>query len=634
MATAELQQTAAMPSVAMAPRALRTVGSQGLAAEPRTRPAPTPGPDFGAIRVRPAAMAGPSAPPGDGPSRRVGAPSTIEMVLASPGQPLPAAVRSIVEPRFGRHFDEVRIHTDDRAAEASRALDANAWAFGSHIAFGDGRFDPASRRGLWLLSHELAHTVQQSGVPGPNRPALAVSPDAGDRAADLAADAVMAGRAVPSQPRWQGIQRQRVTSVDRVSDDERVGHLDNGTRLRVKRVRWVTSTTDLVNWARLTPGIDEKKLWLDIDWCAGQNRGTVQLGANIPEQVLKTILGTVTSGGDIDAALRGVTVTPYVQATILQSGSFRVTASGQVTIDRTGAVTGGGGRVGVSTGPVDVDVQGSGTQGGGWQVGGSVTVTPGRQTQQQECRVQRTRLVHNTRYECTTQRDIAARSVTERVSVTDRRQRFVYFEYARDAVSARSATTTTELGGDLRDGFQVSGIRGFTSPEGPVGPGRRFMGNEELARRRAVAAAGIVEAACRMTGGTDTDACFVGGRDAVSPTGQGELYTLTKVDPSGSTQEVEGAPLAEHAAAEFLSQPAEESHRTPEIEARLRDPSTTPAERADLVYPLLRRAEITLVRSRTGTRTREEPARTESTPSSCPPEVIRQIFPPAEQVTF
>ena len=365
MATAELQQTAAMPSKAKAPRALRTVGGQGLEAEARTRPAPTPGPDFGAIRVRPAAMAGPSAPPGDGPGQRVGAPSAVEMVLASPGQPLPAAVRSIVEPRFGRRFDEVRIHTDDRAAEASRASDANAWAFGSHIAFGDGRFDPAGRRGLWLLSHELAHTVQQSGVPGPNRPALAVSPDAGDHAADLAADAVMAGRAVPSQPRWQGIQRQRVTSVERVNDDERVGHLDNGTRLRVKRVRWVTSTTDLVNWARLTLGIDEKKLWLDIDWCAGQNRGTVQLGANIPEQVLKTILGTVTSGGDIDAALRGVTVTPYVQATILQLGSFRVTASGQVTIDRNGAVTGGGGRVGVSTGPVDVDVQGSGTQGGG-----------------------------------------------------------------------------------------------------------------------------------------------------------------------------------------------------------------------------------------------------------------------------
>ena len=90
---------------------------------------------------------------------------------------------AIVEPRFGRRFDEVRIHTDDRAADASRALDANAWAFGSHIAFGDGRFDPASRRGLWLLSHELAHTVQQSGAPGadidprwPSRPMLATAP--------------------------------------------------------------------------------------------------------------------------------------------------------------------------------------------------------------------------------------------------------------------------------------------------------------------------------------------------------------------------------------------------------------------------------------------------------------------------
>ena len=80
-------------------------------------------------------------------------------------------------------------------------------------------------------------------------------------------------------------------------------------------------------------------------------------------------------------------------------------------------------------------------------------------------------------------------------------------------------------------------------------PGSRFIGNEELARRRAAAANSVIEAACRTAGKTDLDACFVGGRDAVSPTGQGELYTLTRIDPSGQTQEVEGAPLAEHAAA-------------------------------------------------------------------------------------
>ena len=266
----------------------------------------------------------------------------LDDVLASAGQPLPAAVRAIVEPRFGRRFDDIRIHVDAQAAADARELDANAWTYGSHVAFGDGRFDPNSRRGMWLLSHELAHAIQQSAAPALARPSLA-SVDAGDRAADLAADAVIAGGPIPAQPRWQGVQRQRVTSVDRVNDDERVAHLDNGTRMRIKRVTWVSSTADLVNWARLTPGIDQKKLWLDIDWCAGQNRGTVELGANVPQQVLNTVVGMVTKGGDIDAALRGVSLTPYVRLTTHQSRAFQLVVGAQATVDRSGNVTGGGG---------------------------------------------------------------------------------------------------------------------------------------------------------------------------------------------------------------------------------------------------------------------------------------------------
>jgi hypothetical protein len=541
-------------------------------------------------------------------------------------------VRAIVEPAFGRSFEGIRIHTDRDAATASRDLDANAWTFGRHIAFGAGRFDPASRRGMWLLSHELAHTIQQDGLPPLPRPVLASAPDAGDQAADLAADAVMARRPVPSQPTWQGIQRQRVTSIDVVNEDEKVAHLDNGTRLRVKRVRWVTSTTDLVNWNRVTRGIDHKDIWLDIDWCAGQDRGNVELRANVPEQLLRTILDNVRSGGDIDAALRGRSLTPTVSVTVFRSGSFEFRAGGQATLTWGSGVTGGGGGIGVSSGEFDVRVEASGSQGGGGQVTVTGGWTPGRTTPRRECRVRRTRLVQNTRYECTSEREVAGPPVTVQVPVTDQRQRFVYFEYARDVLSARSASTTSELAGDLRDGFKVDRIRGFTSPEGPQGPGRRFMGNEELARRRAAAAARVVEAACGTAGGSDPDACFVGGRDAVSPTGEGELYTLTTVDPTGATREVEGAPLAEHASERFLAEEAEAPHRTPEIEARLNNPSTPPAERADIVYPLLRRAEISLVRSRTVPQTRPGPSQTQATQSSCPDDVIERLFPRAGQV--
>src|SRR5262249_50639471 len=62
------------------------------------------------------------------------APSLVHEVLRSPGQPLDAATLTYFEPRFGRDFSHVRIHTDARAAESARAVNALAYTVGRHIA--------------------------------------------------------------------------------------------------------------------------------------------------------------------------------------------------------------------------------------------------------------------------------------------------------------------------------------------------------------------------------------------------------------------------------------------------------------------------------------------------------------------
>src|ERR1044071_4615678 len=49
-------------------------------------------------------------------------PPIVHEVLASPGQPLDAATRAFMEPRFGHDFSHVRIHTDKRAAESTLAV--------------------------------------------------------------------------------------------------------------------------------------------------------------------------------------------------------------------------------------------------------------------------------------------------------------------------------------------------------------------------------------------------------------------------------------------------------------------------------------------------------------------------------
>ncbi|MBP8153806.1 MAG: DUF4157 domain-containing protein, partial [Nitrospira sp.] len=80
------------------------------------------------------------------------------------GSPLPSAVRSHMEPRFGADFSQVRIHTGGSAAQQSAALNANALTVGQHIFFGKNKFQPQSAGGQELIAHELTHTIQQGAV--------------------------------------------------------------------------------------------------------------------------------------------------------------------------------------------------------------------------------------------------------------------------------------------------------------------------------------------------------------------------------------------------------------------------------------------------------------------------------------
>lgn len=79
------------------------------------------------------------------------------------GRPLPPEVRSTFEARFGRPFDDVRIHDGPRAADLTERLGARAVTVGRDVYFGRGEFDPSTARGRALVAHELTHVVQQRG---------------------------------------------------------------------------------------------------------------------------------------------------------------------------------------------------------------------------------------------------------------------------------------------------------------------------------------------------------------------------------------------------------------------------------------------------------------------------------------
>lgn len=124
-------------------------------------------------------------------------PAIVQEVLGSPGFPLEPAVRTLMEARFVRDFGHVRLHTDDQAAASARAIGAQAYTVGSHIAFADERYHPETRMGLWLLAHELAHVVQQDDADTPLSLWLGDVNDPLEYAADRTADLVATGRPLP-----------------------------------------------------------------------------------------------------------------------------------------------------------------------------------------------------------------------------------------------------------------------------------------------------------------------------------------------------------------------------------------------------------------------------------------------------
>jgi hypothetical protein len=84
--------------------------------------------------------------------------------LKGGGQPLPESIRTFFEPRFGYDFSQVRVHTDTRAAESTRAVNAQAFTIGQDVVFGTGQYVPGTSAGRRLLAHELTHVVQQAFV--------------------------------------------------------------------------------------------------------------------------------------------------------------------------------------------------------------------------------------------------------------------------------------------------------------------------------------------------------------------------------------------------------------------------------------------------------------------------------------
>src|SRR5437763_3691 len=133
-----------------------------------------------------------------GSSEPSSVPAIVHEILGLPGQPLDSSSRAFMEPRFGRDFSHVRVHTDSRAAESAHAVNALAYTVGSNVVFGAGQYAPQSSKGKQLLVHEMTHVVQQ-GCGGAGCVSKMAPPDgSAEKEADQMAAAIV-GQPLRSQ---------------------------------------------------------------------------------------------------------------------------------------------------------------------------------------------------------------------------------------------------------------------------------------------------------------------------------------------------------------------------------------------------------------------------------------------------
>ncbi|GIH14150.1 eCIS core domain-containing protein [Rugosimonospora africana] len=147
----------------------------------------------------------PAAPAGAGEWSGSQAGSVDLTLPTGGGRPLSATTRSFMEPRFGRAFADVRVHTGPDADRAASRIRARAFTHGQDVYLRAGESEHDHR----LMAHELTHVIQQSGGASPTRP-VPGAPTAGAPTAG----APTAGAAVADAP----VQRAISPELDQIED--------------------------------------------------------------------------------------------------------------------------------------------------------------------------------------------------------------------------------------------------------------------------------------------------------------------------------------------------------------------------------------------------------------------------------
>lgn len=138
-----------------------------------------------------------------------GVPPIVHEVLRSPGQPLDSETRNFMEAGFRHDFSKIRVHTDSKALESAKILNALAYTVGTEIVFDEGQYKPATENGRRLLAHELSHVLQHGG----KLPTADLRVDQRGSASEQEADRI-AEKIIQKRP---GLQKVEQTIAEKLS---------------------------------------------------------------------------------------------------------------------------------------------------------------------------------------------------------------------------------------------------------------------------------------------------------------------------------------------------------------------------------------------------------------------------------
>jgi Domain of unknown function (DUF4157) len=146
-----------------------------------------------------------------------------DLLASSAGQPLDRSTQALMQSRLGQDFSDVRVHSDGKATESAKAVNAHAYTVGTDVVFQSDKYAPGTESGKKMLAHELTHVVQQKAGPVDGTPAggginISHPSDPFEQAAERNAEQAMSASAAAPQ---SAVPTQ-ASSLQREGDDEEV----------------------------------------------------------------------------------------------------------------------------------------------------------------------------------------------------------------------------------------------------------------------------------------------------------------------------------------------------------------------------------------------------------------------------